>query len=140
LYGPFTPTLSTPESGALSISITSSTVYPVLLFELNGDCGIPLRNNPVTDGKIVVNALRLNPTSAVDNIVQTWAHASVGATGLTAWSSITSSFYVRQYTNAIQAGYKWVLSFVATECNFQNGYNPLTLWIQSGDVDNINVA
>jgi hypothetical protein len=140
LYGPFTPTLSTPASGAVSISITSSTAYPVMLFEVNGDCGIPLRTTPATDGKIVVNAYRLNPGPTSVDVVQTWAHASVGATGLTAGSAVTSSFYVRQYTNAIQAGYKWDISFVASECNFQNGYNPLTLWIQSGDVDNINVA
>lgn len=136
LYGPFTPTLSDPNNGLVSVSITSSYLLPTMIFEFYGDIGIPFRNNAGTDGKVTINAASTALPSATVLVATSWAHSNTTATG-----SLTHSFVVRSpVNNSMLSNVKWDIRFTGSNCSFQNNYNPLTMYILSKQLSDVNVA
>ena len=139
LYGPFAATLVSPETGAISISLTSSVTYPSLIFEFYGDHGIPFRLNPASAGKITVLATSPSLPLTTVTVAQCYAHAPyTGMLGLT--GSVTQSFFLKSLCTSMQQGIKWEIACNATDCNFQNGYNPLSLLVYSNNCSNIKAA
>jgi hypothetical protein len=140
LYGPYPVTLLSPETGALSLSFTSSLIYPYIIFEVCGDHGIPFRSYPSTNGIITVTAICTSP-ALTTTIARTWAHAPLQnvSGGIDSVGSITQSFFAKSYVQMV-SGIKWDFALNAANCNFQNAYNPLTLWIYSKDCTGVNTA
>ena len=136
-YGPFTPSITGGNTGSISLNITSSNTYPRVVCEVYGDHGIPFRHAPTTNGHIHVQAFQADLASYV-NVAYTWAHAKAGSPD---WSgSVTQSFYMKKGNVVLAAPFRWDFTIWARECNFQSGYNPLTMWIHSREVDDINTA